>query len=107
MKPKSNGIYELLLAFVIVAVLLLPQLIGTTMVIDEEAGIDESGCPATEMTLADLEAPGTIFGSPMFPEYEMAIEERFPEGEIRTYSSMPNMYAGLEAGEVEDRKSVV
>ena len=93
--------YEILLAVIIAAVLILPQLIGTTTVTDEKANVDENGWPVTTITLGDLEKPGTRFGTLGMPEWETAIRKRFPEGEILQYNHIADMYAALEAGEVE------
>lgn len=102
MKRKpDDAFYEILLAAIIIAILLLSQLIGTTKVADESANVDENGCPVTSVTLADLEAPGTKFGTLTIHEWEMELQKRFPEGEIRHYNSMSNVYAGLEAGEID------
>lgn len=83
------------------ALLLLPQLVGTTTVTDERANVNENGCPVTTETLADLEAPGTKFGTLTNHEWEMELQKRFPEGEIRHYNNMSNLYAGLDASEVD------
>ena len=101
MKKNSDAIYEIILAVLIIALMLLPQLIGTTSVADETAGVDENGCPVTSKTLTDLEAPGTRFGTLTIHEWESEIWKRFPEGEIRHYKSVANTYAALEAGEVD------
>lgn len=101
MKKNSDAIYEIILAVLIIALMLLPQLIGTTSVADETAGVDENGCPVTSKTLTDLEAPGTRFGTLTIHEWESEIRKRFPEGEIRHYNSVANTYAALEAGEVD------
>ena len=93
--------YEILLAVIICAMLLLQQLIGTTTVTDESAGVDENGCPVTSKTLENLEAPGTKFGSLTIQEWQMEIEKRFPEGEILNYNSMANLYAALDVGEID------
>ena len=101
MKKKSNAFYEIILAIIIIAMLLLPQLIGTTAVVDERAGVNEDGCPVTTTTLKDLEAPGTKFGTLTVQEWEEQIGKRYPEGELLHYNSMSNLYAALEAGEID------
>ncbi len=101
MKRKPEAFYEILLAVIIIAVILLPQLIGTTTVTDESVNVDENGCPVTSVTLADLEAPGTRFGTLTIHEWETELLKRFPDGEIRHYNNMSNLYAGLEAGEID------
>ena len=101
MKSKSNAGYELILAVLIICLIMLTQLVGTTTVIDETRGVNEDGCPVTSKTLEDLEAPGTTFGTLTVPEWENGIRERFPEGELRYYNSMANMYEGVESGEVD------
>ncbi len=73
MKKNSDAIYEIILAVLIIALMLLPQLIGTTSVADETAGVDENGCPVTSKTLTDLEAPGTRFGTLTIHEWESEI----------------------------------
>lgn len=98
---KNNARYELVLAIGIFCLILLTQLVGTTTVIDETKGINEDGCPVTSTTLDDLEAPGTTFATLSVPEWENGLKERFPEGELRYYNSMDNMYEGLEAGEAD------
>ena len=101
MKKRSGIVYEILLAAIIVALLLLPQLIGTTTVADGSSGLDENGCPTTAKTLADLEAPDTRFGSPTVQEWVDAIQDRFSEGIVRNYSNMADMYTALDAGEID------
>ena len=101
MKKKTSGFYEILLAVIIILLLLLPHLIGTVSVIDETEGLDENGCPVTSMTLKDLEASGTRFGSLTIHEWETEILKRFPEGKVHFYNSLSNSYAALEAGEVD------
>ena len=101
MKKNSGAVYEAILALLIIALIFLPQLIGTTTVIDDTAGVDENGCPVTVKTLADLEVPGTRFGTLIIQEWEKDIRNRFPEGEIVHYNSMANLYAALDAGEID------
>ena len=101
MKQKNNARYELILAIAIIGLILLTQLVGTTTVIDETEGINEDGCPVASKTLEDLEAPGTTFATLSVPEWVDGIRERFPEGEIRYYNTMDNMYEGVEAGEAD------
>ena len=113
MKKKPKVKYELLLAVIIIALILLPQLIGTTTITDESAGLNEDGCPTTAKTLADMEAPGTRFGSPTIHEWIDALQDRFPKGEVLNYPSLANTYSALEAGEIDaaigfpdERKSI-
>lgn len=73
MKQKSSGFYETILAILILAVILLPQLIGTTIVTDETAGVDEDGLPVTTKTFTDLKVPGTKFGTLTIHEWETEI----------------------------------
>ena len=80
MKKKSGVFYEILLALVIVALILLPQLVGTTTVTDDSAGVDEKGCPVTSMTLENLEAPGTRFGTMTVLEWEKYNQGAFSAG---------------------------
>ena len=101
MKQKNNARYELILAIVIICLILLTRLVGTTTVIDETNAVNEDGCPLTSMTFDDLETPGTTFATLTMPEWENGITERFPEGELRHYNSMDNMYEAVEAGEVD------
>ena len=101
MKQKNNTGYELILAAAIITLIMLTQLVGTTTVVDESKGVNAAGCPVTSKTLEDLEAPGTTFGTLTVPEWENGIRQRFPEGEIRYYNSMANMYEGVESGEVD------
>ena len=101
MDQKTSIAREIILAIIIIALVLLPQLIGTTAVVDDTAGLDGNGCPVTAATLADLEVPGTRFGTLTIKEWEGEIQKRFPKGEIRHYNSMANLYAGLDAGEVD------
>ncbi len=105
---KSNGmnkkpvlVYDALLMLIIIVVILASQLIGTTSVIDESQSVDENGLPVTTKTLKELEEPGTRFGILLMPEWEDEITKRFPMGEIVQYQSMANLYAGLDAGEVD------
>ena len=47
-KKKNYRIrYEIMWAVIIIALILLPQLIGTAKVVDESQGLDENGCPVT------------------------------------------------------------
>ncbi len=101
MEKKNPVRYELFLAVIIIALIILPQLIGTTTVIDETKGFDENGYPVTSMTLKDLEAPGTKFGTLTIHEWVREIEKRFPEGKISHYNSLANLYAALDAGEID------
>lgn len=101
MNKKNSAIYEILLAAIFIAIILLSQLIGTTTVTDESKGVDKDGCPLTSTTLEDLEKPGTKFGTLTVHEWETEIHKRFPEGEICNYNSLANTYAALEAGEVD------
>ena len=101
MKKRTGIKYEILLAVIIVVLILLPQLIGTTTITDESAGLDENGYPTTEKTLADLEAPGTKFGTTTIHEWMDALQKRFPEGEVLNYPHMANVYSALDAGEID------
>ncbi len=85
-KKEYRFKYEIIWAVIIIALILLPQLIGTTKVIDESQGLDESGCPVTSTTFEDLEAEGTVFGTLTITEWQDAIEKRFPKGVIRHYN---------------------
>ncbi len=86
---------------IIIALILLPQLIGTVEVIDESRGLDDSGCPVTSTTYEDLEAPGTVFGTLTITEWQDALEKRFPKGVLRQYNTVSDSYQGLEAGETD------
>ena len=54
MKQKSSSFYEFMIVVLILGAILLPQLIGTTMVSDDSVGVDENGLPITT-TFADKE----------------------------------------------------
>ena len=101
MRKRHIGAYEILLAVILIALIFLPQVIGTTTITDESAGLDENGLPTTEKTLADLEAPGMVFGSPTIDQWMDSLKKRFPKGEVRNYPNMANMYAALDAGEID------
>ncbi len=101
MKEKSSTFYEFILAALILAAIILPQLIGTIMVPDESAGVDEEGLPITSTTFADLEAPGTKFGVLTIHDWEMEIRKRFPEGEIMHFNSMADLYTALDSGIID------
>lgn len=101
MKQKKITYYEILLAVIIIALILMSQLIGTTTVADDSEGVDEDGLPVTSKTLEDLEAPGTRFGIMTLQEWEMEVRNRFPESEIRLYNSMANSFTALDAGEID------
>ena len=101
MKKKYRIRYEIMWAVIIIALILLPQLIGTVKVVDESQGLDESGCPVTSTTYEDLEAPGTVFGTLTIKEWQDALEKRFPKGVLRQYNSVADSYQGLEAGETD------
>ena len=62
-KPRPRATYEILIAIAIVVMILVPQLVGTTMVADPSQGLNEDGCPTTAKTLKELEAPGTRFAT--------------------------------------------
>ena len=100
---KQNRIirYEILLAVIIIACILVPQLIGTAIVNDEKSGLDNDGLPVTGKNFEDMEAPGTRFGVLTVKEWETAILNRFPDGEIVRYNSMADCYEGVEAGEID------
>ena len=101
-KKKKNRVkYEIMWAVIIIALILLPQLIGTAKVVDESQGLDENGCPVTSTTYEDLEAPGTVFGTLTITEWQDAIEKRFPKGVIRQYNTVADSYQGLESGEID------
>ena len=113
MSKKKTAFFELIIALILIALVLIPQLIGTTTIPDESAGVNEDGCPVTSMQLGDLEAPGTRFGTLTIGEWEAQLKKRFPEGTLSHYNNMANMYTGLEAGEIDaamgfidERKSV-
>ena len=74
---KNLAFYEIILAVILITLILLPQLVGTTTVADNTEGVDENGCPQTSLTLEDLEAPGTRFGIMNIHEWEMEIKKRF------------------------------
>ena len=101
MKEKNSTRYELILAIVIICLILMTRLVGTTTVIDETNAVNEDGCPLTSMTFDDLETPGTTFATLTMPEWENGITDRFPEGELRHFNSMDNMYEAVESGEVD------
>ena len=101
MRKRHIGAYEILLAVILIALIFLPQVIGTTTITDESAGLDENGLPTTEKTLADLEAPGMVFGSPTIDQWMDSLKKRFPNGKVRNYPNMANMYAALDAGEID------
>ena len=98
---KNLAFYEIILAVILIALILLPQLVGTTTVADNTEGVDENGCPQTSLTLEDLEAPGTRFGIMNIHEWEMEIKERFPNGKIYLYNTMADTYAALEAEKID------
>jgi hypothetical protein len=98
---RRHAYYELLIAIVIVAIVLIPQVVGTTTVSDPTKGLNEDGCPTTTKTLTDLEVAGTRFGTLTKKEWEDEILRRFPQGEIRHYNSFSNCYTGLESGEID------
>ena len=101
MKQKSIAKYEAILAAAIIVMILLTQLIGTTLVPDPAANRDEKGLPVTAMTLKDLEDPGTRVGIVISAEWEQTVRERFPQADIHQYGSLSNLYAALSAGEVD------
>ncbi len=107
MKQRSIAFYEFILAIIIIAVLLLTQLVGTTTVTDTSEGLDEHGWPVTSTTYEDLEAPGTRFGSMTVYEWEQEVRNRFPEGDIRLYDSFDSMYEALEANEIDAAMSFI
>ena len=100
-KKKYRIKYEIMWAVIIIALILLPQLIGTVEVTDESRGLDDSGCPVTSTTYEDLEAPGTVFGTLTITEWQDALEIRFPKGVLRQYNTVADSYQGLEAGETD------
>lgn len=98
---ENSAIYEIILLLLILAGILLPQLIGTTMVTDDSAGVDENGLPIATKTFTDLEAPGTKFGTLTIQEWETEIRKRFPEGEVQHFANTANLYAALDAGIID------
>ena len=101
MNKKTVLLCEVLLAVAVIALILLPQVIGTTAVTDGAAGVDENGWPVTSTTFEDLEATGTRFGTLTVHEWEQAILKRFPQADIHRYDSMANCYTALESGEID------
>lgn len=101
MKKNRVALWEAVLVLILTAGVLASQLLGTASISDSSQTVDENGLPVTTTTLKDLERPGTKFGSLTMPEWEDAITKRYPLGEIRHYNSMANMFAGLEAGEID------
>ena len=102
MKQKSSSFYEFIILVLILAGILLPQLIGRTMVIDDSVGVDENGLPITTTTYADLEAPGTKFGVlTTMDDVQKKIKERFPEGELSLFNGFSNLYIALDAGQID------
>ena len=55
MKKNKTALLEVLIALVIVILLFLPQIIGTTTVSDSAVGVNEEGYPVTELTLEIVE----------------------------------------------------
>ncbi len=100
-KQRSLASYEVLIAVAIVAIILIPQLIGTTTAADPTKGLNEDGCPIATKTLEDLEAPGTRFATITNKEWESEIQKRFPKGEIRHFNSFPDCYTSLASGEAD------
>ena len=98
---ENSAIYEIILLLLILAGILLPQLIGTTMVTDDSAGVGENGLPIATKTFTDLEAPGTKFGTLTIQEWETEIRKRFPEGEVQHFANTANLYAALDAGIID------
>lgn len=98
---KPLAFYEGLIAILIVALLLIPQLIGTTTVADETQGVNADGYPVTATTLADLEAPGTRFGIPTIKEWETEILKRYPQATIQHYNNLAGCYTALDSGEID------
>lgn len=88
--PWPLGFYEALIAALIVAIILVPQLVGTETVSDPSQGLNEEGCPVASTTLEDLEASGTRFGCLTYKEWEDEIRHRFPKGEIRQMERFAN-----------------
>ena len=93
--------YEFFIAVLIVAVILIPRLIGTSFVSDRSQGLDSAGYPANSVTLEDLNAPGTRFACMTVREWEDAISNRFPEGLVLQLNSLADGYAALEAGKAD------
>ncbi|MBQ9010267.1 MAG: transporter substrate-binding domain-containing protein [Clostridia bacterium] len=113
MKKRTIAPYEVLLAVFFVVLFLLTQLIRTTTVQDETSGIDEDGLPTTSLTLKDIEAPGTRIAVPMVPEWETALQKRFPDAEIVRYDDLPSAYMAVASGEagaafgfIEERRTL-
>lgn len=101
MKKNNKVSYELIIAIVIVIAVLLPQLFGYNNIIDESKGVNEEGYPSTSLTLEDMEKEGTRFGTLTVMEWENALNERFPNGELMHYNSMANMYVALSSNEID------
>ncbi len=101
MKEKKTGLYELVLAGVMLVLFLMTQLIGTTTVRDENAFVDEKGCPTTSITLQQMEAPGTRIAILMNDDMVRAVEKSFPASTVVTYNTMDALYDAVDAGNAE------
>ena len=101
-KKKKKGIvrYEIVLALVIIAVILLTQTIGTTSVIDPSS-VDENGHPITDKTFEDLAEPGTRFGIITGNELGIQLMKYYPDGEFQMFNTFPDVYTAVNEGIVD------
>ncbi len=92
---------EVLIALVIVILLFLPQIIGTTTVSDSAVGVNEEGYPVTELTFDDFRAPGTKFAVMTGSDWGYEIIKSYPEAEILQFSNAADIYTAVDAGKVD------
>ncbi len=101
MKKRNPLFYEIIIAIVLIALILLPQILGTTMVYDTTSSLDEDGYPTTSTTLEDLQAPGTRFGIIATNDWSYEIKRKYPNGDFLPFNSMSDTYIALENGKID------
>ncbi len=101
MKKHKLLLYEIIIAIIIIALLLLSRILGTTMVYDSGSCLGEDGYPATNKTFDDLKAPGTRFGVVTGFDWNVPIMEKYPDGEYFQFNNMSDSFAALENGRID------
>ncbi|MCR4657168.1 MAG: transporter substrate-binding domain-containing protein [Lachnospiraceae bacterium] len=101
MKKNKTALLEALLAFVIMILLFLPQVIGKTTVSDSTVDVNEEGYPVTELTFDDFKAPGTRFGVMTGTDWTFELIKRYPEAEILQFANVADIYTAVDTGKVD------
>ena len=98
MKVKTSTV-EAILAVLIILLLVLSQLVGTTTV--SERGVDENGYPVTDKTFDDFKQPGTRFAVLTGTDWAFEVMKRYPDAEILSFDTHADIYNALDTGMVD------